>query len=590
MSRVCATLQRLGRDDRGVVGPAVAVLAISLLAAAGVSMDLGLYYMDSRDLRSATEAAALSAALNPAQAQQRATDYLVKNGYPVSVLKSTQVGYYCANVDARYPAGARFVAAANLADCPGSTVQNAVRLTTGKSSRRFMTGILGEASPIPELAATASAARIDEAGIAVTSGHLTVTNTLLNSVNNLLGALIGIKLRLSTAEIEALMGGNVDAGKFFDALASRTGQSGTYDQLTRGTYGIGDIASAAATAAGDAATAAALRSFATATGNGYQVPLAGMFGLGVWKNMPVGGADGQPSLRAGLNAYQLITYAAQAGPGVVDASDLVNLLVPTSPGSSVRVVAVANNPSARARFAFGPAGETGAGTSMIRLQLDVSPVGVATVPMIVDVAAASATVTGIDCANQVEQSSQTRVTMTANSGLVNIYLGRLNKADGMSKLTPTLTKNDFDFTPLVDLRPVLWINAKAVVKPAVGENARTAVFGPGGAGTIGSPQAPGRPVIVGNTSQVGNTLGTLGSFLGGRNGGLQVCAILTGCVIDTSDSALLGSVGNVVNALGGVLNNSADPLLDNVLAALGVELGHASVWINGSRCGVPVLI
>jgi uncharacterized membrane protein len=39
-----------------------------------------------------------------------------------------------------------------------------------------------------------------------------------------------------------------------------------------------------------------------------------------------------------------------------------------------------------------------------------------------------------------------------------------------------------------------------------------------------------------------------------------------------------------------LLGNVADPLLDNVLAALGIELGHATVWTTGVRCGVPVLI
>jgi uncharacterized membrane protein len=590
MKRVRAVARRVRRDASGAVGPAVAVLGTSLVAAAGLALDVGLYYMGNSDLRSATEAAALAAAMNPAQAQARATDYLVRNGYQSSVLKSVEVGYYCASM--WRAAGDRFATTAG-ADCPGSTVQNAVRIVTGRPSRRFLTGIMGGASPIPELAATASAARIDEAGVSVTSGHLTVTNTLLHSVNNLLGALIGIKLALSTAQIEALMGGNVDAGRFFDALAQRTGQTGTYHEVAQRTYGIGDIAHAAADAAHDPATAAALRVFASAAGNGYRVPLAGLFGLGVWKNMPVGehhAPPAPPALNARLNAYQLITYAAQAGPGGIDASDLVNLLVPSKPGSTVKIIAAASDAGARPRFSFGPAGETAAGTSMIRLQLEVSAVAAAALPLIVDVAAADASITAIDCANQAEQHSQTRVTVASRSGLVNIYLGKLLRSDAMSKTMPTLEKSDFDFVPLVDLWPIARINAKAVVKPIVGETNASVVFGPGGSGVIGSAEAPGQPVTIGNKAQVGNTLNGLGSFLGGRNGGLEVCLILTGCVLDTSDNALLGAVGGVVSGLGTVLNSTTDPLLDNILAALGVQLGHSSIWVTGARCGVPVLI
>jgi uncharacterized membrane protein len=313
----------------------------------------------------------------------------------------------------------------------------------------------------------------------------------------------------------------------------------------------------------------------------------------VWKNMPVGESHAPPAapaLNAGLNAYQLITYAAQAGPGVVDASDLVNLLVPSKPGSTVKIVAVASDAGARPRFAFGPAGETSAGTSMIRLQIEVSAVAAAALPLIVDVAAADASITAIDCANRSELSAHTRVDVASRSGLVNIYLGRLLRSDGMSKALPTLEKSDFDFVPLVDLRPLAWINAKAVVKPVVGQTNASAVFGPGGSGLIASSQSAGRPVTIGNPAQVGNTLSSLGSFLGGRNGGLQVCLILTGCILDTSDNALLGAVGGVVSGLGQVLNSTTDPLLDNVLAALGVQLGHASIWVTGARCGVPVLI
>jgi len=38
------------------------------------------------------------------------------------------------------------------------------------------------------------------------------------------------------------------------------------------------------------------------------------------------------------------------------------------------------------------------------------------------------------------------------------------------------------------------------------------------------------------------------------------------------------------------VGSTVDPLLDSVLAALGIQLGDASVWVTGARCGVPVLI
>lgn len=587
--------RRLRQNERGAIAPAVAVLGVPLLLSAGLALDVALYYSGNRELRVATEAAALAAAMNPAQAEARARSYLVANGYSdPSVLKRVEVGYYCADIGRT--TGNRFSLTQDRTNCPGSSVVNAVRLTTGRPSKRFLTGTLGNLSPIPDLADTAAAARIDEAGVSVTTGLLTVTNTLVQSVNNLLGTLLGMQLRLSSADIEALMGGNVDAGRFFDALARRTGQTGTYQQLVQGTYGMGDIANAAADAAYSPATATALRTFAAAAGNGYRVPMAGLFGLGVWKNMPVGEADVQPALRAGLNAYQLVSYSAQAGPGAIDASHLVSLVVPNS---TVVVRAVGTGLMDRPRFAFGPAGETTVGTSMLRLQADVRLInlnvlglvgGEATVPLVIDVDAANATVAAIDCAGETEQGSRTRVTTAVNSGLVNVYLGRLVKTTAMTKPVPPLSDSDFEYGKILDLNvlglpSLLGVQGRAIVKPALGRQSASVMFGPGGAGTIGTAASQGQGVVVGNRFQVGATLQAVSNNLR-----VRTCIALLPCV-DVGNSTQAGSaVLSVIGTLGGVLGSTTDPLLDNLLAALGVELGHATVWTTGVRCGVPVLI
>jgi uncharacterized membrane protein len=581
----------------------VAVLAVSLLLAGGLALDVGLYRMGSRDLRAATEAAALAAAMDPAQAEARARAYLARNGYDPGVLKSVTVGRYCA--DAALPPDQRFDP--SFTRCPGNGLANAVRLTSAKPSRRFLTGALGTRVPIPDMTATATAARIDEAGIEVSSGLLTVSNSLVTSVNDLLGALIGVKLRLNSANIAALMGGNVDAGLFFDALARRSGQTGTYAQLVAGTYGIADIANAAADAAGTPATAAALRTFATQAGNGYRVPLAGLFGLGVWKDMPVGEADAPPALRAGLNGYQLIAYAAQAGPGTIDLSDAVTLLLPGSNNPVVRVAAIASGPLDRPRFAFGPAGETTAGTSALRLQLRLSNIQialpgilsatVADVPVLIDIAAGSASIAAIDCPATAEQRADTRVTVQARSGLVNAYIGT-PPANAMTRPLPPLSAADIGPATLLGVKVLgglvsIDASARAAVQPVLGQSAAL-VFGPGGSGTIGGPAAPGGGASIGNGSQTGATLSALGADLGA---GLSVDVRLLGaclplvCNTSAIQSLVLGALlPAITTPLGRLLGTTADPLLDNVLAALGVQLGHATVWVNGARCGVPVLV
>lgn len=595
----------LVRDERGVVGPLIAVMGVAMVGAAGLALDVGLYYTENRKLRSATEAAALAAAMNPTAATSRAQDYLSRNGYDASVIKKVEVGYYCAD-SVNHAAGARFVTVADAVNCPGSSATNAVRLTTGKASRKFLTGVLGGAGPIPDLTATASAARIDEAGIAVTSDLLSltaggITGTLVGAVNGLLGTLLGIPgLNLSGTDIYALMNNNVDAGRFFDALAKRTGQTGTYYQLTQGTYGIQDIAYAAADAAYSTSTATALKNFAGAVSNGYKVPLADLFGLGVWKNMPVGGSDADPGphLRAGLNAYQLIAFAAQAGPGAIDLSHVVSLIVPNS---VVAIRGVGTGKLDRPRFAFGPTGEAKAGSALLRLQLDVQLTNLnvanivsakATVPLVIDVAAADAYVGQIDCGTTSEQKTQTKVTVFAKAGLVNVYLGTLKNSKAMTKPVPTISAADFDTADLFSLNllflPIVSVKGKAFVQPVTGTSGyMPVVFGPQQAGLISSSTSIGRGVTVGNKLQLAATVtGLSNSLLNDPD--FRACTLSLICV--NSNTSVIQSVSGVLTVVGNVLGSTADPLLDNVLAALGVQLGSATVWTTGVRCGAPVLI
>jgi len=586
-------LRALLRDREGAIGPMVAMLGVSLVLAAGLALDVGLYRLGNHDLRAATEAAALAAAMDPSHAEARARDYLVRNGYDAGVLQQVTVGRYCPDIhiawDQRFdPGGTR---------CPGPGGANAVRIRTDKPSRRFLTSALGDRVLIPHLAATATATRIDEAGVEITSGLITVNNSLVNAVNDLLGALLGIKLRLSTADIEAMMGGNVDAGRFFDELSRRTGHTGTYGELAQGTYGLQDIALAAADAARDTRVAGALRSFGGQVSNAYRVPLNGVFGFGVWENMPVGEADDEPALRAGLNSYQLIAFAVQEGPGAIDLSDTVSLVLP---GSTARIAAVASGPIDRPRFSFGPAGETEVGTSALRLQIllglgDIDVLGlgaikVESIPVLIDVAAARAEVTAIDCAATDEQARDTRVTVAAHSGLVNAYIGSA-PANAMTKPIPPLTAAQIGQARIVNVLGLVTVDARAIAQPVFG-NDKTMVFGPGGGGTVGGPAAPGRADSVGNGSQVGTTVGTLVGSLTAANGlDIRILGLCLPVVCAAQESLIRNTLlPAIVTPVTGLVGSTADPLLDNVLAALGIQLGHATVWVNGARCGVPVLV
>lgn len=601
--------RKLLPDERGAIAPMIAVLAPSLLVATGLALDVGLYYSGNRELQAATEAAALAAAMYPPQARARAEGYLTRNGFDASVIKTVEVGYYCANDTdkAAANAGSRFfLPNARPVECTGSSrgIPNAVRLTTGGNSRQFLSGVLGSASPIPQLAATSSAARVDEAGIATTSDVLSLTSgritaTLVRSVNSLLGALLGITLNLSGPDIDALMRHDVDAGKFFDALAKSKCSTCTYQEIAQGTYSLQDIAFAAADATSDPATATVLRAVGTA-GRNYMVPMSGLFGLGVWKNKLAGESDVRPALRAGLNAYQLIAFAAQAGPGAIDLSDAVSLVVP---GSTVRLAGVYNGPRARPRFAFGPAGtETEVGNSALRLKLELGlgsinvplllglPLNLNSVPVLVDVAPSSARITDIYCDGSSEQGVDTRVTVQATSGLVNAYIG---DAPASVLTKAIIAPSDIRQANIVNLLGIVNVDARAVAGPVLG-NSGPLVFGKNAQGTIGSPTTPGKSAHMANGSQLGPLLTSLPSSLVAQNG-LKV-TLLGACIWPLCDARAQEAqvtqqfVASLTTPISGLVGNTVDPLLDTVLAALGIQLGDTTVWITGARCGVPVLI
>jgi len=154
---------------------------------------------------------------------------------------------------------------------------------------------------------------------------------------------------------------------------------------------------------------------------------------------------------------------------------------------------------------------------------------------------------------------------------------------------PPLTANDIAPAQILNILNLVTADARAVAQPVMG-NSQTLTFGTGGPGTIGRPGAPGNPASIGNGSQVGPLLTSLTNSLAASNG-LQVKA-LNLCIWPLCDAGAVRSqlLGGITAPLADLIGTTTDPLLDNLLTALGVQLGHATVWVTGARCGVPVLI
>ena len=594
-----ARLLALLHDTRGATAPIVALLGAVLIGTTGVALDTGLYFTQDGDLESVTQAAALSAAAAPniADAQSRATAYLANNGYPAAKLKSVKVtlGYFCPDNDP----STRSFSVTTPSCAGGSTGQTALRLETTAKSSRYLTAALGAGALIPDLASTVTAARIDEAGLEMTTGVARLDPGLVNS---LLSLLAGRSIALTGAQLDALLASNVDAGRMFDALAARVGETGTYGDLVNRTVPVADILNACATAmgpGGDTTTINVLQLLAVQIGTVAQVPLKDLFGLGVWKNTPVDvggiGTAAKTGLRAGVNSYQLLTYALQSGGRT---ANLPGLQIGIPGVANVRLAGMATTPLNRARFAFGPKGETSVGTAALRLQLSVKLLDtnallgalgislltpVSDLDVMIQVAAGQAQITGISCGQ--EAATDTQVAVAANSGLLDVFLGK-PPADALSPTRPSpLKATDFTPTTLVNVAP-LGINVArvqlGVSAGSVTQASANPVFVQSGAGggnaTIGRPPYGGTAYMVGNKSALADTLRTLQLKP-------SVCIAILPCVTTGDEvSKVLTTVAAPITALG------VDPLVDSLLRGLGLQLGYTNIWVTGARCGVPVLV
>ncbi len=571
-----ARLGSLWSDRSAAVAPIVAMLGASLVCTAAIALDVGAFYSGSKRLKAATEAAALYAAGNPANALSRAQDYLQRNGYPSSVIQSIQAGRYCPDKDLA-PTG-RFFASAAASPCPGNGQANAVRLKTSQPSSQYVLALLGNASPIADLKATATAAKIDEAGVQVSSGVLGLSNGV---VNQLLTLLTGRNIALTGAQITTLMGSDIDMGLFMDRLAVRAGRSGTYAELLSSPIAFSDVLGAAGDAAADAGSTSVstlLLNLSAQVGSGYKVKLTGLADLGVWEKMPVGNARAQTSLRAGINAFQLLNYALLAGGQPPSLS-----LTP-----AVRLAGMATDVLSNPRFGYGPANETSAYTAVTRLRLDVdvdlgilgavlTAIGagsIVKVPVVIEIGSGSASVANIQCMSEADTDSV--VTVSARASLLKAYIG-VPRTDPLALPFKPLSGADFDDAYIL----LGLVKLKSVVEDPVAA-AQTVIFSRAN-GTIGRPASASKPGIAGASVRVvsGSQLGSLVASLG------------TNLQVTLGGTSLLNGLLNlplIKQTIAGVLSTVVDPLVTNLLATLGVQAGYANIWVTGVRCGVPVLV
>jgi len=602
--------------DRGAIAPFAALMLLPVIGVTALATDVGFWYAQRRHLQTATDMAALSAAQNPVEASAIAGDLLQRNGFGADALASTTIGTYCPDFENIKVPSARFLP--GLAACPDGrtpTAPNAVMVSAqttvpGVLSRAMLSegegsgqigGAPGASDPnLHKVSVQATAARIDEAGFQAGTGLVEVDTQKSALLNAVLGNVLGTRINLTAVQYEGLLNANIDALTFLDALAVNVNVSaGTYDGLLDAKVGVGSLLQAAINALKKAGTVTDVTIGSLVSLQGQivgnpELTVGDLVDLGVWKNLPIGESTAPTALAADLNVFQLVTMAIQ----VANKNNAIYIpaLNVGLPGiASLQVAATVIEPPKSPPFAFGPEGMT-VHTAQVRLQLKLQLLDLfgllgqgIQLPLYVEAGYGDATLKDISCG--LEPAKDATVTVKARSGVAKAFIGVL-PPNLLTNFSHRLTVEDFQPAALVDvsllgLIGIVRVSGRAGVDVGSGSY-QDLVFD---RGDIDNHVAQS----VASAGMIDNLLAELGGtdpVTKEPRLKLSACVISLGglCLIPVKLDAVGKTVGALNQLLDPVIKGVLDPLVDTLLAALGIRLGVMDVVVTGVRCGVPVLI
>ena len=598
-------------SDRGVIAPMTAVVMAVLIGMVGLVTDAGVWFADRRQLQDVTDTAALAAARyanDAVAARAAASTIFTQNGLdPTKVLTQMQTGNYCPDVSKTV--ALRFQ---NTSCVGGSTVPDAVRLTTTSDTQLYLSQffITGKR----QISTTATAARINQAGLEAGSGLASLNGGVANAM---LSALTGGSVALSAVQYNGLLNTKVDTLTFLDALAAKVGiTAGTYSSVLASNIGIGDlidtqiaVLTAQTQTADVAAAVAGMRLLRGQVAGNQTVSIGKLFDLGLWSNAPVGDSTSASALHAGLNLLQLTSFALQIANGKNFAT-IPSSTIGIAGVASLRVEATAIEPPTRSYYAFGPAGTT-VHTAQVRLKLRlevltlVSQLGTGlNVPIYIEVAAGDARIDSINCGGS--PATDATVAVTAHAGISNVYLGTVPD-DAMTNFSAPVSAAAVQ--PVVITNPGLaglltigTTSAKAAITIGSSNGAGTALTFVQPVGTPVQTEPPtqrgviGRPAFPGQTASPAIRARAISSnvsanLLGGLAETMQVrtctTVVLGVCVLPITLTG--AAVGMLYTTLDPILTG-LDNVINGLLRTLGIQLGYVDVSVTGVRCGLPVLV
>jgi uncharacterized membrane protein len=576
------------RDERGAVALIAALSMTAVLGVVALVADLGAIYVAKRDLQAATDAAALSGTYPIAQDstvanswQTYAQKYLTQNIVGATVTSTR--GIYCPNTSTS--PGARY--SANTTACADNDAingYNAVKVTASITSPFYFGRLFMGGTASQTVSTSATAAQINEAGFYAGSGAASLNAGMVNAVLN--GVLGGTGINLTAVQYQALLSTNIDALTFLNKLATNVGvTAGTYNAVLQSSATVQEVLQAeidALNAPGSTASVA-LNALKASIPGTPSIDLGSLFDLGEWQNIGVGATNATTALAADLNVFQLASLAAQVSNGSHFVT-IPNSRLGISGVATVTAASTVIEPPQGPAFVFAPVGTTSnpvtVHTAQVRLQLNLQLLsalsvngssGVVNLPIYVEVASGNAQLTAINCGYN--PATDATVQISAQSGAAQAYVGTVSSTAMSNVSTP------------VSVTPATLINIPNILPSLPNILTVTA----SGEVSVGSPAATtltfDQNDMTNLTAQTVTSTGMLGNLLGTLASSTTLNASLLGVSLPGTSSTLTSLNALLAPAFAGL-----DPLVDGLLAALGVKIGYMDVTATGARCGVPVLV
>ena len=549
------TGRRFARNQSGNVALMSAGGLLLALSCAALGVDVGAVFADKRKTQSVADIAAIVAAGDLSNAAKAAAAAVSKNSLPANALVSVEPGIYSTN--AALAPSARFVAS------PAASA-NAVRVTLQTKTPLFFGKMLAGAEQL-DVRASATASTTALATFAIGSRLASLNGGVVNA---LLGSMLGTSLSLSVLDYQALADAKIDTFDFLNALAAKAGVTAvSYDTLLSTNLKVTDVVSAllvAQKAANgvNAATAALTSVWLALAGVTTKVTPAALMSLGPYAGLTVGQ---KPKVSVTVSALDLLSATGSLSNGTNQISASVNAGLPGIASVSVKA-SIGERPVGTSWINVGAKGAS-VHTAQTRILLNVQLLGSGSVtsvnlPLYVEVASGSATLNALSCGYP--NIANSSATLGVSPGIVDAWIGGVTAADlknFSAKPNP----------PAAVLANVGLVSVSGRAHAAMANSAATPVNF-----SYADIQAQTKKTV--NTTSFSSSL--TASLLGDLSLNVQVGPL----------GLPIPGIGGVVSGIIGGATGPIDQIVASTLAALGVGLGQADVWVSGIRCDGAVLV